>query len=111
MCRKYKQRYAEGAPDLVQIGIFASKTKTLPNGRPVPVKFECGKIEQLLAAGEIPDWIAEQCVYANPELLEQCNHGKTNNQKLDANSVSSGQDSKDPSLGNGGASGPREGDT
>ena len=71
-CRIYAKRYAPGAPDLVQVGRYRSKLYVnRATGKPAWRPFQCGKIEQLLATGRVPEEIARGCVYAHPELLKE----------------------------------------
>lgn len=71
-CRIYHQRYAPGAPDLVQVGRYKSKVfVNKATGKLAWRPFMCGRIDQLLAAGRVPEEIARGCVYAHPELLKE----------------------------------------
>lgn len=57
-CGIYEGRYAPGAPDLVVIGFHKNKP------------LWCGRIEQIIAKGQLPKEIEKYCCYAHPELLE-----------------------------------------
>ena len=71
-CRIYAKRYATGAPDLVQVGRYKSRNYVnKATGKPAWRPFMCGRIEQLIAAGRVPEEIARGCVYAHPELLKE----------------------------------------
>lgn len=69
-CTAYQQRYAPGMPDLVVVGYWKSrKYKTLV-GDPAIRPFWCGRVEQLMAAGQFSEEIVAQCCVIHPELLE-----------------------------------------
>ena len=82
-CGIYKERYAEGSPDLVTIGMFVSSYRHI-NGEPLVMKFDCGKIDNLLRDGDLPDFIADKCVYKHPELLEEYRDAEEIDTELDA---------------------------
>lgn len=63
-CGIYEDRYlTEGSPDIVIVGFYKNR-----EGRDKP--FYCGRIEQIIAKGLLPEEILRQCCYAHPELLE-----------------------------------------
>jgi hypothetical protein len=70
-CSVYQQRYAEGMPDLVVVGYFKSRRYKTIDGDAATRPFWCGRIEQLYAAGQIPNEVAAQCCVIHPELLNQ----------------------------------------
>lgn len=68
-CAIYHQRFQPGAPDVAQVAVYRSREKR--KGLPLYKPFRCGRIEGVLARGELPDWVREQCCYAHPELLNE----------------------------------------
>lgn len=70
-CGVYKERYADGMPDVVAVGRYRSKVYKDLKGEFVDRPFFCGRIEQILAAGSLPRDIRDQCCYFNPAVLER----------------------------------------
>ena len=72
-CGIYERRYSGSQADesIVLVGTFRSRRYRTVGGGVVRRPFYCGKIEEILAAGKLPKAIADQCVYAHPELLDQ----------------------------------------
>lgn len=65
-CSVYAERFTPGAPRTAQVGIYRSKA----NGRlPVFKPFFCSFVDDVIARGNLPAWVAEKCCYAHPELL------------------------------------------
>jgi len=63
-CSIYAERFAEGQPDLMFVGLVQINSKQV-------IQFKCSRINQLLAQGVIPKEIVDQCCVANPKLLER----------------------------------------
>jgi hypothetical protein len=68
-CSVYRKRFAPEMPDLVVVGRFKSRVYQDLEGKPAVRPFWCGRIEKLLAQGQVPKEIADQCCYANPGVL------------------------------------------
>lgn len=62
-CKCYKERYADGMGDLVYVGSVEINDKQ-------KIDFMCGRIEQMIAKGQLPEEIIAQCCYAHPQLLK-----------------------------------------
>ena len=70
-CSVYKERYADGQPDLVVVGYWTSKRLRELDGRPAQRPFVCGRVEQVHQRGGLPREIADRCAALHPELLEE----------------------------------------
>lgn len=69
-CSVYDKRYAEGMPNLVQVGTYRSRSIVDLEGNPAVRPFFCGRITAILAAKALPEDVVAQCCVAHPELLE-----------------------------------------
>jgi hypothetical protein len=70
-CGVYEQRYADGMPDLVQVGTYKSRTIKNLQGEPADRSFFCGRIVNIIAAKGLRPEVEAQCCVAHPELLEK----------------------------------------
>jgi hypothetical protein len=71
-CSVYQKRYgALGDQPLVVVGRWESKKNKDVDGRPVVYNFYCGRVEEIISSGSMPQEIMAQCCYAHPELLEK----------------------------------------
>lgn len=68
-CSVYSERYAEGMPDLVVVGYWKSRKYKTIEGDEAIRPFWCGRIHQIIAAGQLPKEVVDQCCIANPHLL------------------------------------------
>lgn len=70
-CGVYHQRYADGMPDIVQVGTYKSRTLKNLQGEPADRTFFCGRIVNILAAKGLRPEVEAQCCVVHPELLER----------------------------------------
>jgi hypothetical protein len=70
-CGVYQERYADGMPDLVQVGTYKSRTIKNLQGEPADRSFFCGRIVNIIAANGLAPSVEAQCCIAHPELLER----------------------------------------
>lgn len=70
-CSIYKERFGPGSPEFEIVDLYAAPTK---QGQRIK-QLICGRIELLIAKGDLPKWIEKQCCWAHPELLEK-DYGK-----------------------------------
>lgn len=61
-CSIYQQRFRDECEAKEVVGLVRIGGDWQP--------FVCGQIADLLLEGALPDWVAAQCCYAHPELLE-----------------------------------------
>lgn len=66
-CSVYKERYAEGAPDLVVVGYWKSRKYKTLDGDDAVRPFWCGHIKKLPMSPELK----EKCCVFHPELLNE----------------------------------------
>jgi hypothetical protein len=69
-CGVYEKRYADGMPNLVQVGTYRSRSIVDLEGQPAVRPFFCGRIVAILAAKGLPPEVEAQCCVAHPELLK-----------------------------------------
>jgi len=68
-CSIYHHRYREGAPAVEKVGTYRTG-QVSKRGLPIFRPFYCGRIEDVIARGALPEEIAARCCYVHPELLE-----------------------------------------
>lgn len=72
-CSVYQERYQGAGKDqpVMVVGYWQSRKYRDLSGSSAQRPFFCGRIVQMLKAGQVPPEVAKGCVYAHPELLSK----------------------------------------